>query len=555
MGGVVSKPPATVGRAAPWTVGPTASPSVWLAVWLTAWRVLVPGLAAGESEPPGALVLSTMIGGELEDSVRDVAGGEPGYFYLTGGTNSPDLPVTPGAYDTSLDPHGEGGFGAHDVWVAKLAYDGTLVWCTYVGGPGYDRAYGIEVDATGVYVAGRAGVGFPTSANALQTRFAGDSEPNGAYGRQDGFVLKLSLDGSQLLWSTYLGGPGRGFARDLAIDGQGDVYVAMTAVGGVMAHVTPGAWQTSPPPGENGVVARIAGNGAQVVWASYLGGSGTDLVNPSIRVDALGRVFVAGLTDSSDFPTTAGAFQRERRGPTDMTLTGFSADGASLIFSTYFGGRDDEETETHGLALSPTGEPMLAAITDSDDLPGTAGGFQPDFAGERDGFVARFTAGGDLVAATYLGGSGRDEIEGVAAGAGIGVLVTGLTDSADFPLAGRPPQSANAGPPDAFVATLSDDLRTLVEGTYLGGGDVDLGRAAAVGADGALLVGGHTRSADFPVTDGSPYVSTGSGFDARDAAAVVMVPEPSIPLQRIGASAALCAMVRWSRRRRRRTRR
>jgi hypothetical protein len=287
-----------------------------------------------------------------------------------------------------------------------------------------------------------------------------------------------------------------------------------------------------------------------VLWGTYLGGSGDDLINPSIRVDFHERVFVAGESRSSDFPTTPGAFQPGPGGGSDMTLTGLAPDGGSPIFSTYFGGSGREETETHGLAIGTGGVLVLAAITDSDDLPGTAGTFQPEKRAGLDGFVARFAPTGVFLQATYLGGDGNDGIEGVAVSAVGEVLVSGFTRSTDFPLAGLPAQESNAGGVDLFVATLSDDLRALVDGTYQGGGDADSGRAAAVGRDGALLVGGHTRSGDFPSTDGSVHRSPGTGYDARDGAAVVLVPEPSGTLQQVAGLAAFCALGRWARARR-----
>src|SRR5207237_127099 len=153
----------------------------------------------------------------------------------------------------------------------------------FLGGPNYDRAYAIEVDATGVYVAGRAGVGFPTTPNAPQRQFAGDNNPNSAYGPQDGFIAKLSLDGKQLLWSTYFGDTGRGFLRDLALDGQGGVYGALTAVNGVAHLVGPsGVYDMTQNGGEDGVVVKLTTNGG-FMWATYFGGSGNDVITPSIR--------------------------------------------------------------------------------------------------------------------------------------------------------------------------------------------------------------------------------------------------------------------------------
>jgi len=107
-----------------------------------------------------------------------------------------------------------------------------LQFSTYLGGPNYDRAYAVEVDQDGcVYIAGRAGPGFPATAGAIQPNFGGDivSGPSAAYGKQDGFITKLASDGSRLIWSTYFGDDVAGFIRDLDIDLAGDVYVVSPA--------------------------------------------------------------------------------------------------------------------------------------------------------------------------------------------------------------------------------------------------------------------------------------------------------------------------------------
>ena len=134
---------------------------------------------------------------------------------------------------------------------------------------------------------------------ALQTGFAGDSNPNSIYGTQDGVVIKLSSDGL-LLWATYFGGGDRGFIRDIDVDAAGNVYLALTAVSLPVPHVTAGAFQTSQPGGTYGVIAKLSADGSQVLWASYLGGSGLSVGTPSIRVDDAGQACVLGGTNSID---------------------------------------------------------------------------------------------------------------------------------------------------------------------------------------------------------------------------------------------------------------
>jgi hypothetical protein len=193
----------------------------WLSVVVcVAFGGWTPGMCVAQ-QARLALEFATYLGGSGGENFRDVVVDANSNIYVTGGTSSSDFPTTPGAYDRTFATGGSdlGSAGPMDVFVSKFSPSGQLVWSTYLGGPNYDRAYAIEVDAQGhVYLAGRAGPGFPTSPGVLQPNFAGDSGPAGAYGKQDGFVAKLSPDGSQLLWATYFGEAGGGFIRDLDID-------------------------------------------------------------------------------------------------------------------------------------------------------------------------------------------------------------------------------------------------------------------------------------------------------------------------------------------------
>ena len=462
----------------------------------------------------------TIFGGSREDSLRDVAVGADGSIYVVGGTNSADFPVTAGAYDTTFDPGSDGGSrGPHDVVVARFTRNGQLDWATFVGGPAYDRAYAVEVDATGVYVAGRAGVGFPTTPGVLQRIFAGDTSApasnRGAYGRQDGFALKLSLDGRTLLWSTYFGDDGPSFPRDMTIDADGDVYLAQNGVRTTSPHVTPGTYLPTRPSSGNvadSVIAKISGDGTSVIWATYLGGSGEDLVNPAIRVDAAERVYVAGETRSSDYPVFGlpqpldGGLSSTLSGSSDLGVTALTADGSAALFSGYLGGSGPEETETHCVALIPGSNLIVSATTGSTDFPTTALAFQPGYGGGMlDGFVTELSPAGALVASTFIGGSDNDALEGVAVAPSGAILITGVTRSADFPVSASRLQDFVGGPRDQIVALFDPGLATRRYATFVGGSDTDSARAAAFAPDGTLVAAGHSNSLDFPTTDGTRH--------------------------------------------------
>jgi hypothetical protein len=474
-----------------------------LAILLPSWLLCAAAVRAGSADR--SLGFATFLGGSLGDTIRDVVFGADGSVYLTGATDSADFPTTPGAWDRTLN-------GNFDVVVTKLDASGRLVWSTYLGGPNYDRAYAIEVDDRGgVYVAGRAGAGYPTTSGVLQPRFGGDVNAGRAYGKQDGFVTKLSADGSGLEWSTYFGSDDGEVIRDLDVDGSGRVVLAVTAVGRRHPHITPGVFQPELAGGTDHVVAKLSSDARRVEWASYLGGSGDDGWPPSIRVDAAGAVVFLGHTFSDDLPVTPGAFQRRRGGGVDLFLAKIAPDGSELLYLTYFGGSRADGTETHGLAIDDSGHAYIAAMTESTDLPVTSTSFQPAYGGSGgsstgansnypgDGFVAKLSPDGTrLLAATFLGGSEGEGIEGVDVDGQGNVWVSGATYSHDFPVTANALQPNLAGAADFFVAQLSGNLETLRLATFLGGLDTDYARGLDADAAGNAVVGGITVSSDWP---------------------------------------------------------
>lgn len=446
-------------------------------------------------------IISTYYGGSAEDTIRDVATDDFGNIYTAGGRVSN---------------------GNMDVFVTKYSTIGHLQWSTLIGGPGYDRAYAIEVNALGVFVGGRAGAGFPTTPGALQRTFAGDSNPNSLYGTQDGFAAKLTHDGA-VVWSTYFGGPDRSFFRDIDVDATGNVYGALTDVSLNNPHVTSGAFQTQRKGGEGGVVVKISSEGTKVLWATYLDGSGYDTGTPSIRVTSNSEVWVLGFTNSADMPTTVDAFDRTYSGGGDLHLTKLSADGSTMLYGSYFGGSAVEFSETHGLALDEAGNVFIAGTTKSSNLPTTAGAFDRTFNGQGasgtgdatnydgDGFVAKFSALGQLLASTYLGGSFGDGLEGIAVDSLGRVVVSGATYSANFPVTSGAFRTVKSGLADVILTVLNSDLTGLVYSSFIGGSNIDYGRAAwANGVN--FYVAGQSKSTNFP-TVGAAQTTLGGNFD------------------------------------------
>jgi hypothetical protein len=328
------------------------------------------------------LVYSAVIGGSLSVIGRAVAVDTAGRAYVTGETNSPDFPVTPGAFQSVL----HGVVGESDAFVMKLETDGSaLVYATYLGSGGGDVGRGIAVDGEGhAYVVGETrGGSFPRTAGAFQTL------PRGS---RDAFVTKLTRDGSALVYSTLLGSSGSEFGTTIAVDSLGHAYVAgQTSIPpDVPADfpVTPGAFQTHYGGNSDAFVTKLDPTGSSLVYSTYLGGGHLDLIL-GIALDADRHAYVAGWTFSDDFPTV-GAFQSTRRGEYDSFVAKLDASGSTLLYSTYLGGTGNDLAQ--GIGVDAAGAAYVAGITLSSDFPTTPGVLQPTFAdGVRDAFVSKIT--------------------------------------------------------------------------------------------------------------------------------------------------------------------
>jgi hypothetical protein len=494
------------------------------------------------------LELSTYLGGSGDDFGCGIAIGADGAIYLVGWTNSLDFPVTAGAYDDVIESPAPPEIG-RDAFVAKLDPTGQqLVWATYLGGSSteFEVVYA-AVDAGGhVFVTGATkSPDFPTTANALQPDLAGDV---------DGFVAKLTPDGSDLVYSTYLGGGGLETPQTIAIDADGDAYVT-GVTGSNDFPTTPGSFQPDWGGNADAFVAKLAPDGASLVWATYLGGSGDEPppAAPGLFVDEARRVFVAGTTMSDDFPTTPDAVQPDRAGPAgtaDAFVVLLDPSGAQQLYGSYLGGSGNEEGRS--VVLDALGRVALVGISDSDDFPTTAGAAQTELAGNADVFVARLSPGNPTPhSVTLVGGDGEDISRQMAGYGDASVVVTGSTTSTDFPTTPNALQSSQAGGEDVFVTIVGPDGDALAFSTYFGGTGNDRARGMALGANGAIHVVGFTGSTDFPTEHALQPDFAGGGVEncffagGCDAFLVrIGLPEPDGAAL---AAAALAALTRIAR--------
>ena len=508
---------------------------------------------AGNSFPAGDAILvkmsadgktvlyTTHFGGTGADVGLGIALDASGNIYLTGLTWSNDFPVTTGAFLTrNLGTNFNNGPNRM-CFVSKLNNAGTaLLYSTYLGGTRGDQmCTGIGVDSTGnAYVTGATYASdFPT-ANAIQSKYTSTGLMP-----FDAFVSKLSPDGTQLLYSTFLGGSNTSGGMAIAVDGTGNAYVT-GATTSKDFPVTAGAFQTAYAGSGGQRITLIASGDAfvtkidptgKLIYSTFLGGQRDD-IGIGIAIDAQGNAYVAGSTMSSDFPMRS-AFQSAYKGSGgDMNYTtgdGFvaklSPTGSTLLVSTYLGGSKDDRAAAIGLDAS--GNIFVAGNTFSTDFPVTADAKQSLYGGENatdafrtgDAFFTQISPAGALVSSTYFGGSGTDFAAGLAVDSSGGIVVTGGTDSTDlFTTAGAPQSkfggsAANFLPAgDVFVmkfsaapAAPSNSIAAVVNSASYASGSVSPGEIvtiAGVGIGPATLQTYQIASGQFVTQVGSATI-------------------------------------------------
>jgi hypothetical protein len=330
-------------------------------------------------------------------------------------------------------------------------------------------------------------------------------------------VARLNSSLTQILQATYLGGYNNDYAYALAIHPTtGEVYVA----GGTLSDEFPGTSggaQASIRGSSDAFVARLNSSLTQILQATYLGGRGADWARALAIHPTTGEVYVAGRTDSKNFPKTTGGAQASHVDWSDAFVARLNSSLTQILQATYLGGSGNDYA--YALAIHPTtGDVYVAGETQSTNFPNTSGGAQPSSGGYLDAFVARLNSSlTQILQATYLGGSGRDYAYAIAIHPTTGeVYVAGWTVSKDFPGTSGGAQASYGGFSDAFVARLNSGLTQILQATYLGGrnGSDDAYALAIHPKTGEVYVAGWTSSTDFPNTSGGAQASIRGSSDA-----------------------------------------
>jgi hypothetical protein len=392
------------------------------------------------------LVYCGYIGGSGSEEASGIAVDGSGNAYVCGHTASTEttFPVQAGPVLTYN--------GGTDAFAAKVKADGTgLVYCGYIGGSGYDDAYGIGIDQSGsAYVCGYT--------DSTETTFPVQAGPDLTYNgsTQDAFVAKINADGTDLVYCGYIGGSGYDDTRGIVVEKSGSAYVCGYTDSTEITFPVQAGPDLTQNGGYDAFIAKVKADGTSLDYCGYIGGSGTDCAH-GIALDELGNTYVCGWTDSPEitFPVKTGP-DLTQNGDFDVFVAKIKSDGTGLVYCGYIGGNGYESS--YGIAVDSLGNAYVCGHTYSTEItfPAKIG---PDLThnGSDDAFVAKVKANGTgLVYCGYIGGLDNEEARGIAVDSQGNAYVCGYTTSTEgsFPVKTGPDLTYNGGSCDAFVAKI-----------------------------------------------------------------------------------------------------
>lgn len=369
-----------------------------------------------------------------------------------------------------------------------------LIYSTFIGGGGEDRGLSIKTNPDGnAFITGYTdSQNFPTTPGAYQTT-------SGGIGYADAFVTKLNQTGSSLIFSTFIGGKGGEQGNSITLDISGNSYIT-GCTNSSNFPTTPGAFQTNNNGSLDVFITKLNSAGTSLIYSTLLGSNNSDMAN-SISIDANENAYVAGRTESPDFPTTSGAFQTTSKGSVEGFVSIINPSGNSLVYSTFIGGSGDDTPNS--IVVDNEGKAYITGSTGSSNYPVTTGALQSSLSGSNDGFVTKInTSGSALVYSTYLGGTNFDWGSSIAIDMDEAAYITGNTNSTDYPTTSTAyMKTYGGGSNDGFITKLNSAGNALVYSTFIGGNSTDYCEDIKIDSDKNAYVTGYTSSLNFPTTE------------------------------------------------------
>jgi hypothetical protein len=395
----------------------------------------------------------------------------------------------------TVNKDGSIGFTVGNYDNAKQLVIDPLVYSTFLGGNGDDDSYCIQIDGlSNVYITGWTNSSnFPTTTGAYDESFNGGI--NG-----DIFVSKINPTGTELIFSSFIGGSDDDYGLSIVFDSNWDLLITgMTYSNNY--PTTDGAYdRTHNGDGSQDVfVTKLNSTGTSLIFSTFIGGNSDD-VGRGIAIDEIENAYITGWTWSTNYPTTTGAYDVIQNGTWDAIVTKINPSGTALVYSTFIGGSEGEGGIS--IVLDNSGNAYINGHTQSTNYPTTIGVFNEDYnGGDYDVFVTKVNSSGTgLIYSTYIGGAGADIGYAMALDSGCNVYITGYTESNNYPTTNGSFNQIYQGNTDAYVTKLNPNGTGLVYSTYLGGSDNDAGSGISIDSEGNVYIEGGTASNDFPTT-------------------------------------------------------
>ena len=385
--------------------------------------------------------------------------------------------------------------------LATISDNEWMVFSTYIGGSGADGAGDMVFDSDGNIVVTTFvdSANFPVK-NAYQPVSAGGV---------DLVIFKFSSDGQKLIFSTYLGGSNDDYSYTLALDSSDNIFIT-GSTSSADFPISQNAFQPNKSSSTYDIfLVKISADGQSLLYSSFLGGSSDKFIATNIILDSSENLIISGSTSSPDFPTKQ-AYQEVKGTFSDGFLTKLSADGQTLLYSTYFGGNGNEQIR--GLTLDSSNNIVFCGFTSSTDFPTLNEIQSKKSSDEYDTFIAKLSNDGkSLVFSTLFGGCREYALNNLILDQDDNILVVGETSSSEFPTVNAHQPDYGGGSSDAFLSKLTEDGKTLVFSTYIGGSGDDNSFSIVLDTNDDIILSGSTSSSDFPLV--RSYQESDRGWD------------------------------------------
>lgn len=411
-----------------------------------------------------------------------------GFIYMAGSTWDTNFPTTPGAISRILR-------GPSDAFVSKFSPDGQLVYSTLIGGTNTDGARSIRIDDLGnIYVAGSTtSPDFPTTPGAYNRNFRG---------ADDIFALKLESSGSNIVFSTLIGGTNSEGPAVLLLDGSTNLVLCGDTSSGDFPTPT-NAYSRTLKGTSDAFACRLSADGTALLASTLFGGTSFENC-VALASDEAENIFIGGCTGSANLPVTTNAFKKTRTGTVNGFFAQFTTNLSTLQYSTYYGGSSGYNF-VHNLGYARPGRLCASGQTYSTGVPVT-NAFQRTLAGDADEYLSVFnTTNMTLIYSTYLGGT-LEEFAGISQGMftmdhGL-VALGGITRSANLPVTEHGCDTNFTGTQKFFLSILDTQTNQLLYSTYFGTGQEQYAIMTS-DSGGNLYLMGSTASSNYPVTPGA----------------------------------------------------